>query len=60
MNNVKTHKLLLVSAILSWIVFFFFLLVVYWNAICVIGLFISLLVACITTVMLSKFRSKNY
>jgi len=60
MNNVKLHKLLIAVTVLSWLAFIALLFLVYWNAKLVWGLFLSLVIACICTVMLSKFRSKNY
>lgn len=60
MKNVRLHKILLAATFLSWLAFLFFLFLVYWNADYILELFFSLLIACIFTVMLSRFRSRNY
>ena len=60
MKNAKLHRILQLITFLSWLTFLIFLFLVYWNAELIWGLFLSLLIACICTVMLSRFRSKNY
>lgn len=60
MKNVRLHKILLVATFLSWLAFIVFLFLVYWNAAFTQELFFSLLIACVFTVMLSRFRSRNY
>ena len=60
MKNVTIHKILIAASILSWICFFAFLLLVYWKDSFILELFVSALAACISTLMLSKFHSKNY
>lgn len=60
MKNVRLHKILLAATFLSWLAFIFFLFLVYWNGTFILELFFSLLIACVLTVMLSRFRSGNY
>lgn len=60
MKNVRLHQFLLFAVSLSWLAFVVFLFLVYWNADFIWAAFLSLFIACILTVMLSRFRSKNY
>lgn len=60
MKNVRLYIFLLLATFLSWLAFIVFLFLVYCNAAFIWELFISLLAACVFTVMLSRFRSGNY
>lgn len=60
MKHVTLHRILLLATLLSWIMVMIFLFLVYLDGSLIWGLFLSFLAACILTVMLSRFRSKNY
>lgn len=60
MKNTSLYTFLRLAALLSWLAFLVFLFLVYRNADYIWELFLSFLVACVFTLMLSRFRSGNY
>ena len=60
MKNVQLHKLLLLVTLISWISFLVFLFLVYLKSSFILEMFLSFLTACVSTTMLSRFRSGNY
>ena len=60
MKNTTLYKFLVFITLLSWLVFIVFMFLVYMNYDFIWILFISLIIACVSTVMLSRFRSDNY
>ena len=59
MSNVKLHQALLALTIISWLIFLALLVFTYWKPSYIWGMFAALRAACIFTVMLSRFRSKD-
>ncbi len=59
MNNVRLHQALLIFTAISWLIFLALLVLTYWKPSYIWGMFAALLTACIFTVMLSRFRSKD-
>lgn len=60
MKNTTIYRFLLSLTVLSWAAFLILLILIYLNFDLIWGLFLSFTAACVSTVMLSKFRSGNY